>query len=113
MNRVLRVAGWITGLFLMMVGALFLVLEGRLLLSGDWRLYAVPAFGCVQYLLRIGLAAFALVVGWKGIRPGSASVQLAGICLTVASVGMLPFLSGTGGWLLPFLAVCFLLTHRT
>ena len=113
MNRVLRVAGWITGLLVMMVGALFLVMEGRLLLSGDWRLYAVPAFGCMQCLLRTGLAAFALVVGWKSIRHGGVSVRMAGICLTAASLGMLPFLSGTGGWLLPVLAVCFLLTHWT
>lgn len=41
----------------------FIVIEGRLLFSGDWLVYDNPLFGFLRYFSRLLLAIFALLKG--------------------------------------------------
>ena len=60
-------------IFLLLFGSLlitflsliFVIIEGRLLFSGDWLLYERPFIGCMQYLIRFLLAGG---TGFLGIR---------------------------------------------
>ncbi len=51
-----------------LVAALFIFIEGRLLLSFDWTLHEQEFLGFIQYLARTALAIFAFNVGANSIR---------------------------------------------
>lgn len=46
----------IFGVILFLVALAFVVIEGRLLFSGDWQLHEVPFFAFLRYFARFALA---------------------------------------------------------
>ena len=49
------------GLILFLVALVFVIIEGRLLFSGDWQLHEVPFFAFLRYFARFALALGAAV----------------------------------------------------
>lgn len=58
----------LTSSLVALVAALFIFIEGRLLLSFDWTLHEQEFLGFVQYLARVALAIYAFSVGANSIR---------------------------------------------
>lgn len=59
MNKLFKVLLVIISSIIMILSLAFIVIEGRLLFSGDWLIYDSPFFGCIRYLGRLLLSAFA------------------------------------------------------
>ena len=49
------------GLILFLVALVFVIIEGRLLFSGDWLLHEVPFFAFLRYFARFALAGGTMV----------------------------------------------------
>ncbi len=59
MNKLFKVLLVIISSIIMILSLAFIVIEGRLLFSGDWLIYDSPFFGCIRYLGRLLLSVFA------------------------------------------------------
>ena len=59
MNKLFKVLLVIISSIIMILSLAFIVIEGRLLFSGDWLIYDSPFFGCIRYLGRFLLSVFA------------------------------------------------------
>ena len=51
----------ILGVILFLAALAFVIIEGRLLFSGDWLLHEMPFFAFLQYFSRFALALIAAV----------------------------------------------------
>lgn len=51
------------GVILFLAALAFVIIEGRLLFSGDWLLHEVPLFAFLRYFARFALALGVAVVG--------------------------------------------------
>lgn len=51
----------IFGVILFLVALAFVIIEGRLLFSGDWLLHEVPFFAFLQYFARFSLALGSMI----------------------------------------------------
>ena len=58
MNKLFKVLLVIISSIIMILSLAFIVIEGRLLFSGDWLIYDSPFFGCIRYLGRLLLSVF-------------------------------------------------------
>lgn len=56
MRKVFNIIIGIFSAIILLLSVVFIVLEGRLLFSGDWIVYDNIALGCVKYLFRFILA---------------------------------------------------------
>ena len=59
MNKLFKVLLVIISSIIMILSLAFIVIEGRLLFSGDWLIYDIPFFGFIRYLGRLLLSVFA------------------------------------------------------
>ena len=59
MNKLFKVLLVIISSIIMILSLAFIVIEGRLLFSGDWLIYDSPFFGFIRYLGRLLLSVFA------------------------------------------------------
>ena len=59
MNKLFKVLLVIISSIIMILSLAFIVIEGRLLFSGDWLIYDSPILGCIRYLGRLLLSVFA------------------------------------------------------
>ena len=59
MNKLFKVLLVIISSIIMILSLAFIVIEGRLLFSGDWLIYDSPFFGCIRYLGSLLLSVFA------------------------------------------------------
>ena len=59
MNKLFKVLLVIVSSIIMILSLAFIVIEGRLLFSGDWLIYDSPFNGFIRYLCRILIAIFA------------------------------------------------------
>ena len=59
MNKLFKVLLVIISSIIMILSLAFIVIEGRLLFSGDWLIYDSPLLGCIRYLGRLLLSVFA------------------------------------------------------
>ena len=70
MKTLIKIAVLLFSIILFVISAAFIVIEGRLLVSGDWLLYEMPWIGFLQYFCRFLLscaAAFTAVCGARFI----------------------------------------------
>ena len=51
------------GVILFLAALAFVIIEGRLLFSGDWLLHEVPFFAFLRYFAKLALALGVAVVG--------------------------------------------------
>lgn len=63
MRKIINVFKSLLGGIIMLISFLFLIIEGRLLCSGDWITYEFMYIGCLQYCFRFILAIFSFVIG--------------------------------------------------
>ena len=68
MKMMLRIVAVFIAVLLLVLAAAFLVMEGRLLVSGDWLLHEMPLFAFLQYLSRFVLAAAAALASIRILR---------------------------------------------
>ena len=61
MNKLFKVLLVIISSIIMILSLAFIVIEGRLLFSGDWLVYDSPLFGCIRYLGRLLLSVFVFI----------------------------------------------------
>ena len=59
MNKLFKVLLVIISSIIMILSLAFIVIEGRLLFSGDWLIYDNPFNGFIRYLCRLLIAIFA------------------------------------------------------
>ena len=59
MNKLFKVLLVIVSSIIMILSLAFIVIEGRLLFSGDWLIYDSPFNGFIRYLCRLLIAIFA------------------------------------------------------
>lgn len=59
MNKLFKVLLVIISSIIMILSLAFIIIEGRLLFSGDWLIYDSPFFGFIRYLGRLLLSVFA------------------------------------------------------
>ena len=59
MNKLFKVLLVIISSLMMILSLVFIIIEGRLLFSGDWLIYDSPFFGFIRYLCRLLIAIFA------------------------------------------------------
>ena len=59
MNKLFKVLLVIISSIIMILSLAFIVIEGRLLFSGDWLIYDSPFFGFIRYLGKLLLSVFA------------------------------------------------------
>ena len=59
MNKLFKVLLVIISSIIMILSLAFIIIEGRLLFSGDWLIYDSPILGCIRYLGRLLLSVFA------------------------------------------------------
>ena len=59
MNKLFKVLLVIISSIIMLLSLAFIVIEGRLLFSGDWLIYDSPFNGFIRYLCRLLIAIFA------------------------------------------------------
>lgn len=68
------------------VSFLFLFIEGRMIVSGDWLLHEQPALGLIQYLLRFAAAAYAFFLSVRITRCGICELLCAVVSCAVMAV---------------------------
>ena len=59
MNKLFKILLVIISSIIMILSLAFIVIEGRLLFSGDWLIYDSPFNGFIRYLCRLLIAIFA------------------------------------------------------
>lgn len=59
MKTMLKVLSVFISVIILILSLAFIVIEGRLLFSGDWIVYDSPFFGFVRYLFRLIISGFA------------------------------------------------------
>ncbi len=103
----MKKCSWLINLFvaalISLVGLVFLFLEGRLLLSGDWLLHEMKLLAFFQYLFKTALAAFCLLVGIRVFIKKDKCFLFESIVILAACVAMAPFI--TNGFPLYFIAL--------
>ena len=110
MNKLFKVLLVIISSIIMILSLAFIVIEGRLLFSGDWLIYDSPFFGCIRYLGRLLLSVFAFTKCLLEIIYINKEHKLkeylgyADIGLVVMSVVILIFLTNCVGFICIFLA---------
>ena len=58
MKTMLKVLSVFISVIILILSLAFIVIEGRLLFSGDWIVYDSPFFGFVRYLFRLIISGF-------------------------------------------------------
>lgn len=61
MNKLFKVLLVIISSLMMILSLMFIVIEGRLLFSGDWIIYDSPFNGFIRYLCRLLLSIFVFI----------------------------------------------------
>ena len=106
MKRASRILLAAAAVPVILAGAAFLFLEGRLLLSGDWLLHQQPLLGFLQYLLRFALAGLAAFSGIRALTGRTALFE--SFCLTAMTAGISLFAVNQVGLYLFLTAAIFL-----
>ena len=102
---------------LILLGAAFTFIEGRLLFSGDFLLYANAAVGFLQYSLRFIIALTVLLIGSLGLIKNRILPPIyAGIYALVIGIGLAFFVTNGLNYAFLLLGVIYfaasLLKHR-
>ena len=86
-----------SGILVAVVALVFVILEATLLVTLDFKLYENQALAFIQLILRLVIAAYALVLGVFSIVKRERSFLWEGICLFAAAAVMIFFVSNSVG----------------
>lgn len=67
MKTVLKVLSVFISVIILILALAFIIIEGRLLFSGDWIIYDSPLMGFIRYLFRLTISVFAFIKSLFGI----------------------------------------------
>ena len=101
----------ISGILVAVVAVVFVILEATLLITLDFKLYENQILAFIQLILRLIIAAYALVLGVLSIIKSKRSFLWEGICLLAASVVMIFFASNNVGVYFTILSLLFVISH--
>ena len=101
----------ISGVLVAVVALVFVILEATLLITLDFKLYENEMLAFIQLILRLIIAAYALVLGVLSIIKSKRSFLWEGICLLAASVVMIFFASNNVGVYFTILSLLFVISH--
>ena len=101
----------ISGILVAVVALVFVILEATLLITLDFKLYENQTLAFIQLILRLIIAAYALVLGVLSIIKSKRSFLWEGICLLAASVVMIFFASNNVGVYFTILSLLFVISH--
>ena len=110
MKTYLRLFSVAANVLLMTVAAVFIVLEGTLLFTGDFLLYESPLLACIQRCIRFLLPSLAFVLGCCALRRREYSFLRESLCLLAASLLTAPLIGNYIGILLAGTAALFSLS---
>jgi hypothetical protein len=111
MKRFRNILCCVSGSLVALVALAFTVLEATLLVTLDFLLYENPLVACIQLVLRLLLAASALVLGISSLVKRTRSFLPYGLCLLVSSAVMIPFVSNHVAVYLTAVAALFVLSQ--
>lgn len=100
-----------SGILVAVVAFVFVVLEATLLVTLDFKLYENQALAFVQLILRLVIAAYALVLGVFSTVKRERSFLWEGIYLLAASVVMIFFVSNNIGVYFAIISFVFVISH--
>ena len=101
----------ISGILVAVVAVVFVILEATLLVTLDFKLYENQTLAFIQLILRLIIAAYALVLGVLSIIKSKRSFLWEGICLLAASLVMIFFASNNVGVYFTILSLLFVISH--
>lgn len=101
----------ISGILVAVVAVVFVILEATLLITLDFKLYENQTLAFIQLILRLIIAAYALVLGVLSIIKSKRSFLWEGICLLAASLVMIFFASNNVGVYFTILSLMFVISH--
>ena len=101
----------ISGVLVAVVALVFVILEATLLITLDFKLYENQTLAFIQLILRLIIAAYALVLGVLSIIKSKRSFLWEGICLLAASLVMIFFASNNVGVYFTILSLMFVISH--
>lgn len=101
----------ISGILVAVVALVFVILEATLLITLDFKLYENQTLAFIQLILRLIIAAYALVLGVLSIVKSKRSFLWEGICLLAASAVMIFFASNNVGVYFTILSLLFVMSH--
>lgn len=110
MKTLTRILNIVTSAFVMLIGAVFVFIEGYLLFSGDFLLFESQALAFIQMLLRLILGAGAFLLGLFTVIKRDRSLLPESIAALLACGFMYPFLSNGFGLYFILLAAAHSLT---
>lgn len=90
----------------------FLMIEGFLLISGDWKLFENSTLALVQLCLKCLFALFALGISLLAIARKNRCFIWAGLCMLAASLACVPFMSNGLGWCFAAVSALFILSEE-
>ena len=82
MNKFLRVLLYIFSSITMVLALAFIVLEGRLVIAGDWVIYDNAADGFIRYFFRLLLAIIVFAKWQKSSSPSPTTKIISSIKLS-------------------------------
>ena len=110
MKKCLSLIRIIAAVLLTLVSLAFIIIEGALLLSGDFLLYEYPIIALVQLLARLLLPTASLAVGLLSLIQHR-RFRYESICFAAAAAFTAPFLSNQVGVYLFLVAAFFALSQ--
>ena len=111
MKRLSLVFRLISGVLVALVATVFAVLEATLVVTLDFNLYENELVALLQLLLKLLIAVSAGALGVLSIVKRTRSFLPEGLCLLVASVVMIPFVSNGFGIYIAAVSVFFVLSQ--
>ena len=100
----------ITGGVVTVLSLALLVIEGRLLFSGEWMLHEVAVFAFIRYLFKFLLAVGGIVVGASTyVKPLESFRCVLSVALFAVTLAMCPFITNYMNVALPAVALLHLL----
>ncbi len=110
MKTLTRILNIFTSALLMMIGVVFVFIEGYLLFSGDFLLFELQTLAFIQMFLRLLLGAGAFLLGLFTIIKKDRSLLSESLAALIGCGFMYPFLSNGFGLYFTILATLHMLT---
>lgn len=111
MKKLARILNIIMSVLVIIIGAAFVFIEGYLLFSGDFLLFESQFLAFLQMLLRLCMAAGAIILGLFTIIKKDKSFLYESIVALICTIVISPFLTNGFGMYFIILAMLFVLSN--
>ena len=112
MKKVITVFYYAINVILMIISAVFMFLEGRIVFSGDWSLHQNTFISFNQYLIRLLFAIGCFVVGLLSLIKGNKITTLYfSVCILAIAIALAIYVSNGFGLYFIIFAVVYLVIN--